>query len=100
MQDFVNWLPWLDFYVCSNLQTFEVLDTFSFENDEFEQGSSITLVDQKDPDAPQLFAVGTAYVDPNVEEPTKGRILVFKVCGPRVIFYLFFFCSFSVCLAL
>jgi len=50
----------------------------SFDLDHFEDGISITTCSFEGCMG-EFFVVGTAYVKPEEPEPTKGRILVFKV---------------------
>ncbi|XVF00511.1 hypothetical protein REPUB_Repub04eG0007500 [Reevesia pubescens] len=57
-------------------QTFEFISTYPL--DTFEYGCSILSCSFSD-DATVYYCVGTAYVLPEENEPTKGRILVFVV---------------------
>ncbi|XVE48501.1 hypothetical protein DITRI_Ditri01bG0006900 [Diplodiscus trichospermus] len=57
-------------------QTFEFISTYPL--DTFEYGCSILSCSFSD-DANVYYCVGTAYVLPEENEPTKGRILVFVV---------------------
>ncbi|KAM7524858.1 hypothetical protein LguiA_014760 [Lonicera macranthoides] len=57
-------------------QTFEFISTYPL--DQFEYGCSILSCSFSD-DANVYYCVGTAYVMPEENEPTKGRILVFVV---------------------
>ncbi|XP_050221597.1 DNA damage-binding protein 1 [Mercurialis annua] len=57
-------------------QTFEFISTYQL--DPFEYGCSILSCSFSD-DANLYYCVGTAYVMPEENEPTKGRILVFLV---------------------
>ncbi|KVH77823.1 Cleavage/polyadenylation specificity factor, A subunit, C-terminal [Cynara cardunculus var. scolymus] len=57
-------------------QTFEFISTYSL--DQFEYGCSILSCSFSD-DSNAYYCVGTAYVMPEENEPTKGRILVFMV---------------------
>jgi DNA damage-binding protein 1 len=51
---------------------------FTFDLDRFEQGLSCTTV-VFEPGSAEYFVVGSAYVVPDEQEPTRGRILVFEV---------------------
>lgn len=53
-----------------------MLDRYKLEP--FENGASI-LSCQFSEDTEHYYVVGTAFAYPNENEPTKGRILVFKV---------------------
>nr|XP_009587164.1 DNA damage-binding protein 1 [Nicotiana tomentosiformis] len=57
-------------------QTFEFISTYPL--DQFEYGCSILSCSFSD-DSNVYYCVGTAYVMPEENEPTKGRILVFIV---------------------
>ncbi|KAL0407520.1 UNVERIFIED_CONTAM: DNA damage-binding protein 1 [Sesamum latifolium] len=57
-------------------QTFEFISTYPL--DQFESGCSILSCSFSD-DSNVYYCVGTAYVMPEENEPTKGRILVFAV---------------------
>ncbi|KAG9145181.1 hypothetical protein Leryth_008967 [Lithospermum erythrorhizon] len=57
-------------------QTFEFLSTYPL--DQYEYGCSILSCSFTD-DSNLYYCVGTAYVVPEENEPTKGRILVFVV---------------------
>ncbi|KAL0300566.1 UNVERIFIED_CONTAM: DNA damage-binding protein 1 [Sesamum radiatum] len=57
-------------------QTFEFISTYPL--DQFECGCSILSCSFSD-DSNVYYCVGTAYVMPEENEPTKGRILVFAV---------------------
>ncbi|KAL2494428.1 DNA damage-binding protein 1a [Forsythia ovata] len=57
-------------------QTFEFISTYPL--DQFEWGCSILSCSFSD-DSNVYYCVGTAYVMPEENEPTKGRILVFVV---------------------
>ncbi|KAI3495498.1 hypothetical protein L1887_37839 [Cichorium endivia] len=57
-------------------QTFDFISTYSL--DQFEYGCSILNCSFSD-DNNAYYCVGTAYVMPEGNEPTKGRILVFMV---------------------
>lgn len=57
-------------------QTFEFISTYPL--DQFECGCSILSCSFSD-DTNVYYCVGTAYVMPEENEPTKGRILVFAV---------------------
>lgn len=57
-------------------QTFDFISTYSL--DQFEYGCSILNCSFSD-DNNAYYCVGTAYVMPEENEPTKGRILVFMV---------------------
>ncbi|KAK4488128.1 hypothetical protein RD792_003870 [Penstemon davidsonii] len=59
-----------------NDQTFDFVSTYPL--DQFEAGCSILSCSFSD-DSNVYFCVGTAYVMPEENEPTKGRILVFAV---------------------
>jgi DNA damage-binding protein 1 len=62
-------------------QTFEVLDRYKLEP--FENCASI-LSCQFSEDNEYYYVVGTAFAYPNENEPTKGRILVFKVVDGKL----------------
>ncbi|CAN4082374.1 unnamed protein product [Withania somnifera] len=57
-------------------QTFEFISTYPL--DQFEYGCSILSCSFAD-DSNMYYCIGTAYVMPEENEPTKGRILVFIV---------------------
>lgn len=57
-------------------QTFEFISTYPL--DQFEYGCSILSCSFSD-DSNVYYCIGTAYVMPEENEPTKGRILVFIV---------------------
>lgn len=57
-------------------QTFEFISTYPL--DQFEYGCSILSCSFSD-DSNMYYCIGTAYVMPEENEPTKGRILVFIV---------------------
>ncbi|KAI3800731.1 hypothetical protein L1987_28825 [Smallanthus sonchifolius] len=57
-------------------QTFDFISTYAL--DQFEYGCSILNCSFSD-DSNAYYCVGTAYVMPEENEPTKGRILVFIV---------------------
>ena len=58
-------------------QTFDIVDSFTL--DDFEQGISITKCLFKGDETTEYFVVGTAYALEDEPEPSRGRILVFKV---------------------
>ncbi|CAH9076420.1 unnamed protein product [Cuscuta epithymum] len=57
-------------------QTFEIISTYPL--DQFECGCSVLSCSFSD-DNTAYYCVGTAYVIPEENEPTKGRVLVFVV---------------------
>ena len=58
-------------------QTFDIVDSFTL--DDFEQGISVTKCVFKGDETTEYFVVGTAYALEDEPEPSRGRILVFKV---------------------
>jgi len=58
-------------------QTFDIIDSFTL--DDFEQGISVTKCIFKGDEETEYFVVGTAYALEDEPEPSRGRILVFKV---------------------
>ncbi|TPX30298.1 hypothetical protein SmJEL517_g06115 [Synchytrium microbalum] len=63
-------------------QTFDVIDVFELE--QFEIPESISVMNFFNDPQP-TFAIGTAYAFPNDEEPTRGRILLFRLTPNRRI---------------
>ncbi|TPX39150.1 hypothetical protein SeLEV6574_g07407 [Synchytrium endobioticum] len=61
-------------------QTFDLIDTFELQ--QFEMPESITIVSFINDPQP-TFAVGTAFAVPTEAEPSRGRILLFRLTSAR-----------------
>ena len=72
-------------------QTFDFVQVFSTEGemrnmgsfrlDHFEEAISVCNITFRNDEKKEYYIVGTAYIVDGEEEASKGRILVFSVCG-------------------
>ena len=53
----------------------------SFRLDPFEEAISVCNITFRNDEKKEYYIVGTAYIVDGEEEASKGRILVFSVCG-------------------
>lgn len=78
--------PVFAFVFLHSLIVYSVIDSFSLEK--YEVAQSLVSCDFSDKDNP-VFVAGTAFVIPTEEEPSKGRLLVFKMNKQRKISLLY-----------
>ena len=70
----------------NSLTIYSVIDNFALEK--YEVAQSLVSCDFSDRENP-VFVAGTAFVIPSEEEPSKGRLLVFKMNKQRKISLLY-----------